>query len=154
MKKAISASLALAAAIALTACASGETKEPPQTESTSYAQESSSFTAKPVQQEPQPVEELPSYQEMVEGVDGFVGNKYKVAGRVTHVGGGFRGDDYMVYVYWDDSETYGEVATVRIKYDNYTKSVSKYFEGTCTLEGLDDDGHPQFVCNAYFVEQQ
>lgn len=96
--------------------------------------------------------QLPSYQEMTESVDSLIGTKYAVSGRVTNVSGGFRGDDYMVYVYWDELETFGEVAAVRIPYKSYTQSVNKHFEGDCRLEGLDEDGHPQFVCQSYSAE--
>lgn len=92
---------------------------------------------------------LPTYQDMVTEIESCIGSKYSISGRVTNVSGGFRGSDYYVYVYWNDSETYGEVASVRIPYKSYSKSVNRYFDGTCTLEGLDDKGHPQFVCTSY-----
>lgn len=101
--------------------------------------------------EAEPALPLPVYQEMVESIDANLGNKYHIAGRVTHVGGGFRGDDYEVYVYWDDSQTQGEVAAIVIPYKSYTESVNRYFEGDCTLQGLDDSGHPQFVCYEYIA---
>ena len=100
------------------------------------------------------VEPLPSYNEMVANADSLVGNKYHIAGRVTHVGGGFRGDDYEVSVYWDESCTQGEIAYIRIPYKSYGDSVNRYFEGDCTFEGLNDNGHPQFVCYTYRTEQQ
>lgn len=96
---------------------------------------------------------LPSYQEFASTLDESIGAKYHIAGTVTHVSGGFRGDDYMVYVYWDESETNGEVAAVRIPYKRYTSSVNRYFEGDCTLEGTDERGNPQFVCMSYSTER-
>lgn len=94
-------------------------------------------------------EPLPSYQDMVAEIESSIGIKYSISGRVTQVSGGSRGSDYYVYVYWDNSETQGEVASVRIPYKSYSKSVNKRFSGVCTLEGLDERGHPQFVCTSY-----
>lgn len=136
-----------------TACSSSA-PEPPKIESKPYIQHSEPAQ---VQQEPAKVEEeeaqpLPPYQDMISAIDGSIGTEYTIAGRVTDVSGGFRGDDYMVYVYWDESETYGEIAAVRIPYKRYTESVNRYFEGNCTLEGTDDNGHPQFVCYYYKAE--
>lgn len=106
-----------------------------------------------IQYVPEEVMALPSYHEFLATIDGRIGQIYKVAGLVTTVNGGFRGADYMVYVYWDESETYGEVAAIRIPNDSYTESVHRYFEGDCMLESLDDNGHPQFVCTSYIAER-
>lgn len=112
-----------------------------------------------VEVEPEPQEAdvealpLPSYQDFLGTIDKRNGQVYEIQGRVTNVSGGFRGADYMVYVFWDESETNGEVAAVRIPYESYTKSVNRYFEGNCKLEGLDDRGRPQFVCDSYIAER-
>lgn len=151
--------LALAVAMSFTLPACAESRQNVVTEA---AEQSTSEDAA-MQEEPEqpevvqePVEEkqaepLPSYGDMLANVDSLLGTKYHIAGRVTHVGGGFRGDDYEVYVYWDDSQTQGEVAAIVIPYKSYTESVNRYFEGDCTLQGLDDSGHPQFVCYEYIA---
>lgn len=97
-------------------------------------------------------EQLPSYQDMVESIDEHIGTSYLIDGRVTNVSGGFRGADWFVYVYWDDSETHGEVAAVRIPYKSYKDSVRHHFKAVCILEGMSDNDLPQFVCYEYEAE--
>ena len=99
-----------------------------------------------------PAEPLPSYQFMLDNIDSLVGTEYAISGRVTGVSGWLRSENYFVRLYWDESETRGEIASVRIPNENYNESVCRYFKGNCTLEGLDDNGWPQFVCYSYTTE--
>ena len=95
---------------------------------------------------------LPAYQEMVDSIDAHIGQTFRVTGRVTHFSGGFRGTDYWVFVFWDESETNGEVAAIRIPYKSFHGIKHNKFDGVCTLEGLSDDGYPQFVCDTYMTD--
>lgn len=96
------------------------------------------------------VQQLPSYSKMKSTIDSNIGSYYDISGRVHRVNGGFRGSDYMAYVYYDESETHGEFAVVRIPYKNYKESINSYFSGTCKLEGQDEQGNPLFVCTSQY----
>lgn len=165
MKKLAIVATAAVLSLCITSCTSGssDTKAPDLTSDSKEVVEKSEPTKteksddtqkKEVEKTEEKVETsktepLPSYQDMVAEIESSIGIKYSISGRVTQVSGGIRGSDYYVYVYWDNSETQGEVASVRIPYKSYSESVNKRFSGVCTLEGLDERGHPQFVCTSY-----
>ncbi len=90
------------------------------------------------------------YESFVNSVQDNIGNTYHVKGNVTHTSGGFRGADYQVYVWWDETMTVDQASCVYIPYDNYKESVNKYFSGACVLKGLDDSGHPLFMCDSKY----
>lgn len=90
------------------------------------------------------------YESFVNSAQDNVGNIYHVEGYVTRTSGGFRGADYQTYVYWDETMTEGEVLYICIPYKAYKKDVNKYFSGNCVFQGIDEDGHPLFICDTEY----
>lgn len=93
--------------------------------------------------------EMPTYSQLVSSIDEYMGKPFFFSERVTQVSGAIRSENYMVYAYYDDSETYGEVVAIRIPRKEYTESVNRHIDAHCRLEGLDDNGHPQFLIESY-----
>ena len=100
-------------------------------------------------------EPLPSYDAMVADPDQYVGHVFQVSGNVTSVsndGVAMKGEaakaDYFICVYWDESNTSGEVAYVRVSRNRY-ESTHAHFDGRCVFEGLNESGRPQFYTFAY-----
>ena len=100
-------------------------------------------------------EELPPFDDMVAEPDKYVGRVFRVSGRVTTISGGgtgYKGEkanaDWFIYVFWDETETIGQVASVRVPHNRY-ESAHKHFDGRCIFEGIDDKGIPQFLTYSY-----
>ena len=100
--------------------------------------------------------EYPSYEDVCNNYQEYIGSVFVITGRVTQFDGHVllakhdrSNDNLFAYVYWDESETYGQVAAIRIPYIRYDESINRFFSGRCVLEGLDEDGHPQLVVYDY-----
>lgn len=101
-------------------------------------------------------EELPPFDDMVAEPDKYVGRVFRVSGRVTTISGGGAGmkgeaaenADWFIHVFWDETETIGQVASVRVPHNRY-ESAHKHFDGRCIFEGIDDKGIPQFLTYSY-----
>lgn len=102
-------------------------------------------------------EALPSYDEFVANVDQYVGRKFAISGHITGKETSVllekdrAGKSIWAHVYWDESQTQGQVAAVRIPYERYSGISGTWLTGECVCEGLDDRGHPQFEAIEYEV---
>lgn len=119
----------------------------------------------------QPASEVYTYSEIVGQAEARKGEVFKISGRVTGVSEGTplikvtksnpkggKVDTVLVYVKWGDDDTFhtGEVARVEIDGSLYYGEgwnfrgdrirSRRIFAATCTLVGLDEDGHPRFTC--------
>ena len=92
-----------------------------------------------------------SYPDFIANLNDYIGCTGTISGRITNVSGWARSENMHVAIFWNTEEKHGEVVIIRIPRDIYKKSLTKgrTFTGVCTLEGFDDNGHPQFVCSSY-----
>lgn len=104
--------------------------------------------------------EYPSYSEICSNPEPYMGEVFLISGRVTHVNDSIllmkkrrEDDNIFAYVFWDESNTIGEVAVVRIPYSSYDSSINRYFSGRCVFEGINEKGHPQFVGYDYVTKR-
>ena len=103
-------------------------------------------------------EALPPYDEFAANIDQYVGRKFIVSGRITGketsilLEKGDKSDkNVWAYVYWDESQTHGQVAAIRIPYKRYNGLSGSWLKGKCVCEGTDDRGNPQFEAIEYEV---
>lgn len=119
--------------------------------------------------------DLYTYSKIVRQAEARKGEVFKISGRVTGVEEGTplikqtsknpqggKLDTVIAYVQWGDDSMYqsGETAHIAIEGWRYYSSKGwsfngdrivrrKTFTATCTLEGLDEDGHPLFTCTEW-----
>lgn len=112
---------------------------------------SDSNSAKTKEPKTEEVVTIPSYKEITSNPDKYLNKEFNLKGKVTRADGGYRGSDHKVHIFWDDSNTYGEVIEVVIPSSAFTKNVTPNYIFTANAKfiGFDDDGHPQFKTTSY-----